>query len=197
MRQILNGLTEWRRRNSELGNVKAIAEAATQTGHALATEDLIAPVPSLDPVSAPIDVVDIFCGCGGLSAGFRLLSRFIPAYRLAGALDWDADAIATYEQNLGLKPIQGDAHEVANKTAVWNDFESRLDRRRGNLTCVVGGPPCQGFSSHRKTIQNCDHLNRLFIDFSKIAVRLDPEVIVMENVPEAEWHQALVLGCKL
>lgn len=184
MREILNGLAGWRRHNIERDTIKDIAGAAGEIGRALATEDLVAPVPKHDPTSAPIDVVDVFCGCGGLSAGFRLLSQFIPAFRLAGALDWDENAVETYRRNLGLSPIVADAHAVANKSAPWIDFERRLNLNRGNVTCVVGGPPCQGFSSHRRTIDDCDHLNRLFIDFAKIAVRLNPAVIVMENVPE-------------
>lgn len=183
MRQILNGLTEWGRQNGCKG-AREVARSARDAARAIATESLTAPVPTSDPQTAPIDVVDVFCGCGGLSAGFRLLSRFIPAYRLAGALDIDSDAIRTYRQNLGLCPIQADAHEVATRPAAWDRFERQLDRRPGNLTFVVGGPPCQGFTSHRKAIDTCDHLNRLFVDFARIAVRLEPEVIVMENVPE-------------
>lgn len=183
MREILTGLTEWRRQE-KIKATGEVAQAARAIGRGIAVDDDPPAVPPGDPSAAPIDVVDVFCGCGGLSAGFRLLSQFLPAFRVAGALDIDSDAIATYERNLGVRPIEGDAHEVATRPSAWDSFERRLDRRPGNLTFVVGGPPCQGFSSHRKAIDNCDHLNRLFVDFARIAIRLTPDVVVMENVPE-------------
>jgi DNA (cytosine-5)-methyltransferase 1 len=133
---------------------------------------------------AGIDLIDLFSGCGGLSAGFRLYANRVPAYRLAAALDIDTDANATYLRNLGHAPFAADAHAVASSGLLWRRFLRRADRRAGNLTVVAGGPPCQGFSSHRKTLAGCEALNVLLPDFARLAVRLAPAAVLLENVPE-------------
>ena len=45
------------------------------------------------PAGGPIDVLDLFCGCGGMSTGFEFLSRLVPSYRLVGAVDIDRNSI--------------------------------------------------------------------------------------------------------
>src|SRR3990172_3669119 len=52
------------------------------------------------PAAGPIDVIDLFCGCGGLSAGFEIVGRLVPSYRLPGAVDVDPRGTATYAANL-------------------------------------------------------------------------------------------------
>ncbi|MCC6427328.1 MAG: DNA cytosine methyltransferase [Phycisphaerales bacterium] len=139
---------------------------------------------SLDSSDARFDVVDLFCGCGGFSAGFRMLSQLAPSYRLAGALDIDPDAAETFQANLGLAPLLLDAHQVAETSKGWDTFRASLSLRPGNDTIVIGGPPCQGFTSHKQDIDAYEHLNALYVDFARTAVRLNPAVVIMENVPE-------------
>lgn len=161
-----------------------LAAAAQRAGRLLAMGEHVAAVATSDPDSARIDVVDVFCGCGGLSAGFRMFDTLLPVYRLAGALDLNEEANETYATNLGLRPLREDAHKVVTNKAAWTRFSQGLGRRRGNLLIVAGGPPCQGFTSHKKTIEGCDELNSLYPDFARIGTRLDADVIIMENVPE-------------
>lgn len=152
-------------------------------GRRLALGAISDPIGLVDSPKATLDVVDLFCGCGGLSAGFRKFGQLVPSYRLAGALDLDADAAATFRENLGFAPLLMDAHEVARSQAAWNTFRSSLALST-NETVVIGGPPCQGFTSHKKDIGTCSEMNSLYVDFVRAAIRLSPVAVVMENVPE-------------
>lgn len=133
-------------------------------------------------VSGPIDVIDMFSGCGGMSAGFHGLNGAISAYRLAAAVDMDEVANRTYEANLGLEPARMDIAQLASGTKHLAKFERA---RRSNAPLVlIGCAPCQGFSSHRNKAGMKDARNSLFGDFAGIATRLSPDAIVVENVPE-------------
>ena len=137
------------------------------------------------PADGPIDVVDLFCGCGGLSVGFEHVGRLVPSFRLAGAADIDAAAIATYQSNLPIQPRETDLLEVASSPARIDEFIAGLALRPGARLVVVGGPPCQGFSAHGKKLRRGDDdRNRLVDAFARIVLRLDPDFVVMENVPE-------------
>lgn len=133
----------------------------------------------------PVDVLDLFCGCGGLSAGFELVGRAIPSYRLVGAADIDQAATETYAANLPIVPARVDLATVSAKPDRIDAFLASLPRRPGARTVLVGGPPCQGFSAHRKKDgKPKDERNALVCAYARFAVRLRPEIVVMENVPE-------------
>jgi DNA (cytosine-5)-methyltransferase 1 len=130
----------------------------------------------------PIDLIDIFSGCGGTSAGFRALNGILPIFRHVLAVDIDPTANATYERNIGLKPVLSDAHELATQPQRMDDLISQSPRRSGAPLVLIGCAPCQGFSSHRNGA--ADKRNELFTDFAHIAVRLEPDFVIIENVPE-------------
>jgi DNA (cytosine-5)-methyltransferase 1 len=163
--------------------VKTVPPSAVllDTGRRLAVAPPAA-LPDGDPPSATFDVIDLFSGCGGLSAGFRLLSRHSPSFRLAAAVDLDADANAGYHLNLGREPLRADLQELLGRPSAWRRFKDGLGRGRRRI--VVGGPPCQGFSSHRKSIDEAGDLNDLVPAFADAVVRLGAEAALMENVPE-------------
>src|SRR5262245_21546292 len=58
------------------------------------------------PATGPIDVIDLFSGCGGLSTGFEVVGRLTPSFRLAGAADLDPHGCATYAANLPVTPAE-------------------------------------------------------------------------------------------
>lgn len=132
----------------------------------------------------PIDVVDMFSGCGGMSAGFRLVNGVVPAYRLVMAVDIDPVANRTYERNLGLSPEPADVTALARaRRPAWQILDrSRRDPDRRLV--LIGCAPCQGFSSHRNAAGQVDPRNDLFEDFIRVAVKAEPDFVVIENVPE-------------
>lgn len=121
-----------------------------------------------------ITFTDLFAGAGGLSEG---LVQASPRFRAAQAVEWDRDAAATYRQNF---PHAGVFHGDINDWVRQGDIE--------NVDVVVGGPPCQGFSTLGKQDEN-DEKNFLWHQYAKVVVRAEPRYFVMENVPQFERSQ--------
>ena len=137
------------------------------------------------PADGPIDVVDLFCGCGGLSTGFEQVGRMVPSYSLAAAVDIDSHSAATYSANLPISPTLIDLAAVAKSPVALKHFTDSLPLRRGSPLVVIGGPPCQGFSAHRKkNLRSLDRRNQLVAAFAAIVRKLQPQFFVFENVPE-------------
>jgi DNA (cytosine-5)-methyltransferase 1 len=117
-------------------------------------------------------VVDLFCGAGGLSEGFRQAG-----YEIVAGSDFDPDACATYALNFPeAKTICGDVRSSAVK--------KRVIAAAADAEIVVGGPPCQAFSqvrNHARLID--DPRNTLYREFVRIVSRIEPLAFVMENVP--------------
>ena len=130
----------------------------------------------------PVDVVDMFSGCGGMSAGFRALNGLVPAFRFAGAIDIDNVSNRSYQANLGIAPLQGDVSQLAGCDPLPKAVMPR--RRRRAPLVLIGCAPCQGFSSYRNRYGLKDTRNSLFMDFANLAARLLPDAVVVENVPE-------------
>lgn len=132
----------------------------------------------------PVDVIDMFSGCGGMSAGFVAANGAIASYRLAMAVDIAERANQTYERNLGLSPLNEDIGALADNPARLDALVAKSRRRPGHPLVLIGCAPCQGFSSHRNAAGEADGRNNLFTQFAKIAAHLEPDAVVVENVPE-------------
>jgi len=116
-------------------------------------------------------VVDLFCGAGGLSEGFRQAGFQV----LAGS-DNDPDAMATYAANFPeAAAILGDIRADETKAKIL-DAACRAD-------VLVGGPPCQAFSqvrNHSRVIE--DPRNSLYREFVATLRHALPPAFLMENV---------------
>lgn len=116
-------------------------------------------------------VIDLFCGCGGLSYGFIEAGFDI----LLGIDNWK-DAIETFNNThknaIGLVSdlFKTSPKEIANSTGIKN------------IDVIIGGPPCQGFSIAGKRIID-DERNKLYKSFVKFVEFYKPKVFMMENVP--------------
>ncbi len=126
-------------------------------------------------------VADLFCGAGGLSLGFELAG-----HELVGAADLDKHAVAAARAN-AMNPAMVEELDLSDERAL-RDFTAHLRKRAPNgLATLVGGPPCQGFST-AGPCRVSDPRNRLVQTFLQ-AVRLtEPAVVVMENVPALMWR---------
>lgn len=134
------------------------------------------------------DFVDLFCGAGGMSYGFHQMAKLTGRLRYAGAIDFDKHAINTYERNYGCRPANID---IGKATA--DEIKTVLDVKEGNELILIGCAPCQGFSAHRKKDhRGPDNRNTLVGRFAELAVKLNPKIIIMENVPDLlakkHWH---------
>ena len=128
-------------------------------------------------------VVDLFAGAGGMSLGFEWAGH-IPV----AAIDHDRDAIATLAANSFSAggAIQVDLSDHIDEEAALHETANQLAGR--NLNGLVGGPPCQGFS----TAGNClgdDPRNLLISVMLRWADKLRPRFVLLENVPAMTWRR--------
>ena len=133
-----------------------------------------------------IQVIDMFCGCGGMSLGFESLGRAMGAYQLVGGIDINQQSLDTYAKAFGVPAVNLDVRELAGKRNL-NKFFSGLfpDLNRDKPLVLIGCAPCQGFTAHRKyNWDEPDERNNLIKAFADVAVKIKPDCVVMENVPE-------------
>ena len=135
-------------------------------------------------------VVDLFSGCGGMSAGFR---AFRDEYEIIGAVDAELAKPGrgrsagsstmcnpTYARNIGIVPKNADLRVLEPK-----DYRDELGLSEGDLGVLVSCAPCTGFS--QKNAQNHiddDPRNQLVQRTGKFVEAFRPEFLVMENVKE-------------
>lgn len=133
-----------------------------------------------------VDVLDFFSGCGGMSLGFAALSLKIPIFKIRGGIDINEVALTTYRHNFKSQTLLSDIRQIyeENNVDVLKKYFG-LPAIKERPLVVIGCAPCQGFSSHRKKHwSKVDDRNTLIGAFAEIATKLDPDFIVMENVPE-------------
>jgi len=127
-------------------------------------------------------VVDFFSGCGGMSYGFHHLGETTGLFKVLAAFDMDLYANKTYRTNLGLMPFQQDLSRSSSECI--SSIMKAKQLSRCNDLIVVAGPPCQGFSAHRRKDPRKDVRNFLVDRFAEYALALNPKFIILENVPD-------------
>jgi len=122
-----------------------------------------------------IKVVSLFCGCGGtdlgLVGGFSYLDKWYPATRkikIIHASDIDSKVVETYNLNFKHKARVVDV--------------SNLSFPEGYADIVIGGFPCQAFSTVNPTKKPHHRENQLFWQMSRIIGEIRPRVFIAENV---------------
>ena len=134
----------------------------------------------------PIQLIDFFSGAGGTSLGFAALNRVVPAFKMLGGCDINGVSARTYSHNFGTPLIHDDIVRLAFEEGKLEACLERIGYDKNKPTIMIGCAPCQGFSSHRKKHWNeeDDIRNSLIMAFAEIVKKVQPEVIIMENVPE-------------
>ena len=120
----------------------------------------------------PLRVLDLFCGCGGMSLGLQQAGLRV----LAGVDIWSC-AIQSYQQafpnHLGIcEDLRGITPEA---------FKERYGIQREQVDVIVGGPPCQSFSMAGRRDKS-DPRNTLFMEYVKFLDYYQPRAFLMENV---------------
>lgn len=115
-------------------------------------------------------IIDLFCGCGGLSIGFEQAG-----FEVALAIDFWKDAITTYNHNHSNKV--GKCEDIKNLTTEFlNNF-----KENETVVGVIGGPPCQGYSTVGTRDIN-DPRNHLYLEFCRVVETIRPDFFLIENV---------------
>lgn len=115
-------------------------------------------------------VVDLFCGAGGMSEGFRQAG-----FDILWANDFEEKFCKTYSLNhSNTVVVRGDIRHITPE-------QIKKDIGNSEVDILIGGPPCQGFS-HAGRRDPKDPRNSLFIEFIKMVKGLRPKWIVIENV---------------
>lgn len=117
-------------------------------------------------------VVSLFSGAGGLSRGFADAGM-----RPTLAAELDDDAVATYRKNISDSVIRADIGAEADR--IVRAVEARTNGKE--VFAVIGGPPCQGFSTAGAR-DHSDPRNRLVFSYLDIVDRLRPSWFLFENV---------------
>ena len=136
--------------------------------------------------SGILQVVDLFCGCGGMTQGLvQAAYEFGWDVNVQLALDVEPNAVDVYNANFG----------GAETACVEDRFPGELGAPVSDAVAqgfagelrphvLLGGPPCQGNSSNNNHTRRTDDRNELYVRMARAADVLKPDVVVIENVPE-------------
>lgn len=115
-------------------------------------------------------VLDLFCGAGGLSLGFQEAG-----YKIIGGIDFEENAIKTHDYNF--KESESYCVDISEMQ------DDEIIKKFSGIDVIIGGPPCQGFSSANMWQKDQDdERNKLFFEFIRFVELLKPKAILIENV---------------
>lgn len=115
-------------------------------------------------------VLDLFCGCGGISEGYHLAG-----FEIVGGIDFNEYATLTFRHNFKKAKVYNLDITTFSNDQIVKDFS--------DVDVIVGGPPCQGFSSaNRWQKENEDPRNKLFYEYIRFVQQICPKIIMIENV---------------
>ena len=119
------------------------------------------------------NVIDLFAGAGGLSLGAARAG-----FNVSAAVEIDPHAMNSHRANFpNTVHIQRDI-----MTLTGAELLQLAGIQQDDLVGIIGGPPCQGFSSIGHGDVN-DIRNKLFIKFFELIEELQPAFFLAENVP--------------
>ena len=119
-----------------------------------------------------INFIDVFCGAGGLSYSFKK-----KGHSLKLAIDIDCSSIKTLKKNF---PSFKD--NIVNEDIIKLVKQKRYLDFKNKIDLIMGGPPCQGFSTaNRQNILN-DPRNELYKFFLEYVKKIKPKYVLIENV---------------
>lgn len=118
-----------------------------------------------------LNLLELFAGVGGLSLGFEQTGRF----NVVGGIELDKTIADSFGKNhKSAKVFAGDICKL--------DIKDVADKLNTTVDIIVGGPPCQGFSTRGKCLGKEDIRNFLFKEFFRYTKYFNPKYFVIENV---------------
>ena len=129
----------------------------------------------------PLNYIDIFAGCGGISLGLHN-----SGWKGLFAIERDSMAFETLKHNLiderkhfnWPEWLPQKNHDILE---VLKNYENKLRGLQGKVDLIVGGPPCQGFSMAGRRKEN-DKRNNLFEAYISFIDLVKPKALIFENV---------------
>nr|WP_040365318.1 DNA (cytosine-5-)-methyltransferase [Bacillus coahuilensis] len=140
-------------------------------------------------VDGKYKVLDLFAGAGGLSLGFSQTGRF----ETVMAVEINENAAKTYTQNHKIKVNTQDIRSID-----FSDYKKFPKLR--DVSVIIGGPPCQGFSNaNRQKSELFSNNNLLVKEFIRAIKEVQPNSFVMENVKtiSSDKHKFFVTNGEL
>jgi DNA (cytosine-5)-methyltransferase 1 len=138
------------------------------------------------PLRPRLKGIDLFSGAGGFSLGATRAG-----IDMVGALELNKKAAVTYSNNIfradgsPVPVINGDILPIKPSDAL-----ARWGIRSDECDIIIGGPPCQGFSSHRINNSGVDDpRNILLCRYFDYVKKIRPRVFLVENVPGLLWSR--------
>jgi len=138
------------------------------------TSGIVIDLPDKDAAAVPFRprAISLFAGAGGCSLGFGQAG-----YDVRFATDLDADAVESYRRNFPGTPCEtADIRQLTAEAVL-----QRIGLKPGELDMLLGGPPCQGFSSAGVKAGD-DPRNSLLSHYVRLLEGIRPKWFVMENV---------------
>lgn len=121
-----------------------------------------------------LTTIDLFCGAGGIAEGFRQAG-----FQCVFANDLNEDAMRSFGLNHPRTELASGSIESLDAQRI----RRRLGLGKGELDCLVAGPPCQGFSINAPVRSLRDPRNGLFAHYLRFVEALAPRTLLFENVP--------------
>ena len=130
--------------------------------------------------SSNMRLVDLFCGCGGMSLGFQNAG-----FDILAAFDNWKPAVNIYRNNF--------SHPIYEMDLMSQNAEQIISNLKPDI--IIGGPPCQDFSISGKRDFEGKRAN-LTTRFSELISKIKPTWFVMENVYNIEKSAILPAAIK-
>jgi len=120
-------------------------------------------------------LIDLFAGAGGLSLGFHWAG-----WKSVVASDIDEHAMATFARNIHQNVLVGDIRAPDVRSGIIKLATADANKKLPRV--LVGGPPCQGFSTAGNRRSRDDDRNHLFNDYCALVEAVAPDAFLFENV---------------
>ncbi len=135
-----------------------------------------------------LTAIDLFAGAGGFS-----LAALQCGFNVLAAVEFDTAAANTYKNNIVTTFGNANAKVYNTDINLINDlnlFMSEVGVKPGELDLLLGGPPCQGFSTHRINNSGVDDpRNKLILKYYEFVHALQPKMFLIENVAGLLWKR--------